>query len=163
MTSDTGVKSKVIYIQLASPVNEFGRRRRCSEPQGRARSDGIIRARLLGGETAMTTEHTTEAVVHSRRTGANGIPDLPVEADAVKRPSEDIIGNDAETGADGAASTRPSVASLIALGAMAIGTIGACLGLMQSRRRHRRSFPLGAVPDPHALTPPHGDQLMRRR
>jgi hypothetical protein len=111
----------------------------------------------------MTTDHTTEAVVHSRRTGANGIPDLPVEADAVKRPSEDVASASTETATDSATSTQLSIVSLIALGAIAIGTVGACLGLMQSRRRRPRSFSLSAVPDPHELTPPHGDQLMRRR
>jgi hypothetical protein len=109
----------------------------------------------------MTLEHTPEAVVHARRTGVNGIPDFPVEADAVKQPSEDFAGPDSETADQVAPSTPISWAALIAVGAVAIGAIGACLGVMQSRRR-RPSFSLNAIPDPHALTPPHGDKLARR-
>lgn len=110
----------------------------------------------------MTTGHTTEAVVHARPTGANGIPDLPVEADAVKQPTAEIRSSGSETANQVVASTQISWMSLIAVGAVAIGAIGACMGLMQSRTRRRPSFSLSAVPDPHGLTPPHGDKLLRR-
>jgi hypothetical protein len=110
----------------------------------------------------MTPGHTTEAVIHALRTGVNGIPDLPVEADAVKQPSEDVTDSASEMASRVAAPMQTSWVSLIAVAAVAIGVIGACVGLTQSRRRRRLSFPLSAVPDPHALTPPHGDKLLPR-
>ena len=110
----------------------------------------------------MTTQHTTEAVVHARRTGVNGIPDLPVEADAVKQPSADVMGGDSEAADQAVGSAQTSWVGLIAVGAVAIGAMGACVGLMPSRRRRRPSFTARAVPDPHTLTPPHGDKLLRR-
>jgi hypothetical protein len=111
----------------------------------------------------MTTGHAIEAVVHARRTGANGIPDLPVEADAVKQPSEDPTVSDRETARNRVASTQKIFVGLIAVSALAVGTIGACRGWMRSRRHRPLSSSLGAVPDPHALTPPHGDKLLRRQ
>jgi hypothetical protein len=111
----------------------------------------------------MSTHHTTEAVVHALRTGANGIPDLPVESDAVKQPVEDSVGSDRATSTHDVAPPQTSWVGLIALGAVVVGALGACVGLMRSRRRRRQPFQLSAVPDPHALTPPHGDKLLRRR
>jgi hypothetical protein len=133
----------------------------CAETDGLP--DGIIRAMRSAGETDMTTEHTTEAVVHARRTGVNGIPDLPVDADVVKQPAEDLARDDRETFRNRAASAETATIGWLAVGAVAVGVIFACLGLTQLRRLRRPLSPLGAVPDPHALTPPHGDKLMRRQ
>jgi hypothetical protein len=110
----------------------------------------------------MSTHDTTKGVVHALSTGANGIPDLPVESDAVKQPVEDSAGSDRATSSRGIAPPQASWVGLIALGAVAVGALGACVGLMRSRRRRRQPFPLSAVPDPHALTPPHGDKLLPR-
>jgi hypothetical protein len=112
----------------------------------------------------MSTHHTTEAVVHALSTGANGIPDLPVESDAVKQPleDEDSVGSDRTPSRQFVAPPQTSWVGLIALGAVVVGALGACVGLMRSRRRRRQPSPLSAVPDPHALTPPHGDKLLRR-
>jgi hypothetical protein len=114
----------------------------------------------------MTPERNpgTEAVIPARERGANGIPDLPVETDVVKQPSEDVVNADARSLPAASSTREPQMSwlALIAVGAIAIGTVGAIAGLWQSSRR-RRPVSLGAVPDPHALTPPHGDKLMPRR
>jgi hypothetical protein len=102
-------------------------------------------------------EHDTEAIVPPRPMGANGIPDLPVEADVVKQPVETTPSDVS----DQASST--AWIGWLAVGAVVVGTLGIFSALTRQPRRQRRTASLRAVPDPHAMTPPHGDKLMPSR
>jgi hypothetical protein len=109
------------------------------------------------------------AFVRAMPKGANGIPDNGREVDGMFEAFGDVSSGAHYHGMeDCRESTAPRSSDYvgwIAAGAVAVGIVGAVVGCMGRHSRERNVLERGPIttPDPHDVTPPHGDKLLARK
>jgi hypothetical protein len=106
------------------------------------------------------------AIVPGRPTAVDPLPQAVPAAHNGEAPFPDTLNRSRAARSSRAGSTPAGVSPVsnihwVALGLIAIGTVGAVRGCMQRSRTRPRAM-WRAAADSGDLTPPHGDKLLRR-
>ena len=109
---------------------------------------------------------TPQGFVHPQDRGVNGLPEVNDLGDDAFEAYGDVASGGEYPRLESsrtATASRSDYYTWVAVGAVAVGLVGAIVGCMRqsSRRRTSRRGPMN-VPDSHGVTPPHGDKLLRR-
>lgn len=108
---------------------------------------------------------TPRGFVHPQDRGVNGLPEVESLGDDAFEAYGDVASGVEYPRLESSRSvtaSRSDYFTWIAVGAVAVGLVGAIVGCMRQSSRRRTSRRPTNVPDSHSVTPPHGDKLLRR-